>query len=207
MKFKNIIKKNINNLFIKIDKLLDLIFKHSFALNLIYALLISFSVIYLINDWNGDTSTLDESKDNFLRLGLIIGAISFTVQAINLLKFEKKVEKLKKELNKKGFIKFIEYEYKKNDESIFSGLTYALSISIGILALYISSTSIEISAKIASSKNGEILMEGIENFFFILGGWITIIFSIFVLFFAGYKFNQLSKRNFLEKTFYGEYKK
>jgi len=189
------------------DKFYNFILTHYFAVNVIFAIFIVYVIVIWFDKWWFSSPMSTPSQVKFLDISVLLWAFAFMFQAFALFFLEKRVKKLKKELNKKGFIKFIEYEYKKNDASIFSGLTYILSISISFLAIYTSFTSMQLSLDIAKSKDWVININWTEQMFSSSANWIWAFIVIFILYFIWYKFNQLSKRNYLEIVYYWEYRK
>lgn len=192
---------------IMLDKIYSFILNHYFAVNVISAIILVYLIAIWFDKWWFNSPMSTPNQTSFLNISVLLWAFAFMFQAISLFLLEKRVKKLKQELNKEWFIKFIEYQYKKNDESFFSGLTYILSISISFLAIYTSFTSMQLSLDIANSKNWVISISGTEQLLNASAGWIWSFIIIFILYFIWYKFNQLSKRNYLEWVYYWEFKK
>lgn len=203
-KVKNILKWIISILI----NFWNYLLKHYFSINFIYATMLIILVLWTKDtSWDIDTGTLTWSHISFLKFAINFWVVAFMLQAIHLFMFEQKIKKYKQDLNSKWFLKFIEYEYKKNDASILSGLWYILGISIWILAIYVSFISMSVSLDIVSSKDWIIKLEWTIEMLKILAWWIWVLIIVFPIYFFGYKFNQLSKCNFLEKKYYWEFKK
>lgn len=206
-KFYNKIKSILDVILKGGDKIFTYFLEHNFGVNIVYAFLLVYITAIGIDKWGFASPIASANQVNFLNWSVGLWAFAFMFQAFSLLSLEKKVQKLKNTLNREWFIKFIEYQYKKNDISWFSGLTYIFSITISVLAVYMSFTSMQLSLDIAKSKEWIVNMSWTEEMFGILGEWIGVWIVVFILYFIGYKFNQLSKRNYLEKMYYWEYKK
>lgn len=205
-------KTTFRTIFVWLDKIAmkiwDFASEHPFGINVLGWIILVYFMAVWVDNWG--FNTIPDASDNqvrFLNLSVLIWAFAFMFQSFSLLFLEQKIKKLKKSLTQEGFKKFMEYQYKKNDESIFSGLTYILTVSISLLAIYTSFTSMQLSIDIANSNGEPVKMIWTEQMFESLWKWLWILIFIFIFYFFFYKFNQLSKRNYLERIYYWEYKR
>jgi len=210
------IKSQLNSIYLysktKLNELLDLFYAHYFLMNLVFVGFI-FAIIVLDFEWIRAVKDIDGFSDKqwkFVFYGFFLWTFLLLVQVIKLLLFEAKAKQYKKVLNKEWYTKFLEYEYKKNDQSFLSGLPYIMTFFISISAIYVSIIWMQVSVDIVSSNNTwswQVVLEWASEMFHSFGAWSWTIFAVFLAYFFGYKFNQLSKRDVLERLYYREYRK
>jgi len=211
-KMKEKLTSIYNHLKDKLGTLLDIFYAHYFLMNLVF---VGFIFALIILDFEGiravkDIDGFSKKQWDFVFYTFFLWTFLLLVQVIKLLLFEAKTKQYKQELNNEWYRKFLEYEYRKNDQNLLSGLPYIMTFFISISAIYVSIIWMQVSVDIVSSSNTwswQVVLEGAGEMFHSFWAWSGTIFAVFLAYFFGYKLNQLSKKDVLERLYYGEYRK
>ena len=196
----------------KWNELLDFVYDHYFVMNILSVLGL-WIIIGMDFEWVKAVRDIDEvwaKQWDFVFYSFLIWAFLLWVQVIKLLLFEAKTKLYKKELTKEWYTKFLEYEYKRNNQSFFTGLPYIITLVASIVAICVSIISMQISIDIVSSggiENWKVVLKWAQEMSGSFWAWSWTLFVIFIFYFFWYKFNQLSKRDVLERLYYWQYRK
>jgi len=187
-------------------RLSDWILDNYSSINIIWWIWVFLVIIFNLSDFR-DMSALpgiSENQAEVMLYSMFFLPIMWLYLAISFYSFEKKTRDYEKNLTKKWYRKFIEYEHKKNDIGFFSWLPYITTLIISIIAIVNGMGSIQVSIDIA---NGDTGIQKTSELYGIIWGWLWLFWVLFILYFFTYKFNQLWKRKFLEDRIYIMYRK
>lgn len=149
--------------------------------------------------------TISYKQGLFFTYSMCSCVMYLLIKSFNFLFFENKIFKYKKRLNNEWFKKFIEYEYKKRDKSIFIETPYIITIVLSVTAIFIAFSSMQLTLDIANSKDWVIDIEHTFNMLMLFWWWSWILMWTFIVTFILLKVQQLMRKDILEDIYYWEY--
>lgn len=154
-----------------------------------------FNSRWLQSDWN-----ITPNQMFPINLAIFLGTIFQIYNSINLLLLEKDVINHKKELSKEGFLRYIDYEYKKYDSKKNIFFTYIFNALISIVGLYTALYSANIIKTDYISIFLNFKIEDKVN-------WImTVILVAWIIYFIN-SVNSSIRLKYLKKMYYSEFRK
>lgn len=183
----------------------DFLNNHILNLGLFYTFYFgkeSFYRSYLEN-WKFDLWTVDIIYSIFLYFSVWMVFYSWY-----LVYYKYYIKKQEQTLKKLWYEKFLEDEYKVRYEHFLNWLGYFITLIISIVAIYIVIISMQTSFDIANSSiTWKIDLSGTTEMFKKLWTWLWITFAMFISCYLYFRWNIISRVNYVKEKYYNLFNK
>jgi hypothetical protein len=215
--------KFFRKIFKKLSKIIWLVFKrikdellniefttsNNFSLNHILNLVI-FYMLYFGKEsfykWYLEQWSFNQNTVNYIYYVFLYFYILIVFYSWYLIYYRYYLKRKEKYLKKAWYIKLIEDEYKIWYESFLKWLGFFITMLVSFTAIYLSIISMQTSLDIANSTiTWKIDISNTLKMFKSLWEWIWITTCLFITCFFYYRWNIISKNNYVKDLYYSSY--
>lgn len=111
------------------------------------------------------------------------------------------IKKMEETLGKEWYIKFLEDEYKLSYQPILTWLWFFVTMIVSFMALYLTIISMQVSIDSVNNQWKVDILK-INGMFETLWTWLWVIISVFIICYFYYRWNIMSKNNYVKEKYY-----
>lgn len=206
-------KKNIKKLGNKIKNYFDIFFDHiektDFLIN--HFINFWFFISMFFNKWNfykvySEKGVFSQMSINFSYYTFLIFFGLMVFYSWHLIYYKYYIKKMEEKLSREWYVRFLEDEYKITYQPFLNWLWFFVTLIVSFMAIYLSIISMQISID-SVNNTWKIDIVKINSMFETLWTWLWVTIWLFVICYFYYRWNIISKNNYVKKKYYSIFNK